>query len=79
MDDDTGHVSFSCNKCGFPVSIDKANPPNDNDIISCLGEGCGHQFGTYAEVKEAMIAAGKAEIDKLVTDRFGKPPTWTKG
>jgi hypothetical protein len=70
----TDRITFKCNKCGFPVSIDKPNPPNDDDILSCLGPGCGHKFGTYAEVKEAMIEMAKAELNRMIEEKLGGIP-----
>jgi hypothetical protein len=67
-------ITFKCNKCGYPVSIDKANPPNDDDILSCFGPGCGHKFGTYAEVKEGMLALAKAELNKMLEDTLRDIP-----
>jgi hypothetical protein len=75
--DSSDRVTFKCNQCGHTVSIDEGNPPSDDDILSCLG--CGHQFGIYAKVKEAMVAAAKGVINKIVSRTFGKPPTWTEG
>ena len=79
MSDKDGQITFKCNQCNFPVSIDKSNPPNDSDIIICRGEGCGYKFGSYAKVKEAMIFMAKREIDNMIDDALGTKPTWTKG
>lgn len=59
-------ITFKCAKCGTALTVSKANPPNDDDIISC--RGCGHVFGPYADVREAIIKAGKEEVAKLTRD-----------
>lgn len=69
-------ITFKCKNCGHAVSIDKDNPPKDEDILSCFG--CGQEFGTFSAVKSAMKSAAKAEIDKLIRSKFGKSPTWRK-
>lgn len=69
-------ISASCGKCGEPLTIDRDNPPSDEDIIKC--SSCGTKIGTYGAIKGAMIAKGKAEIDKITMKHFGKKPTWTK-
>lgn len=67
-------ITFKCADCGQPVVIDNDEPPKDGDIISCLG--CGRAFGSYAEVRDAMIEAGKKEVDRLI-DRAGLP-SWIR-
>jgi len=74
MSDHSGSITFKCVKCEHPVVIDQSNPPEDMDVIKCLG--CGHEFGTYAQVREAMIDAGKQEMDNIVGSIFGKKPKW---
>jgi DNA-directed RNA polymerase subunit RPC12/RpoP len=56
-------ITFNCAKCGEPV-VAKGNPPNDEDIISCTG--CGHVFGPYAKVREAMLKAGKDVVSDML-------------
>jgi transcription elongation factor Elf1 len=68
-------ITFNCTTCSHPVSIDNDAPPNDDEIISCMG--CGKKFGLYSQVKQAMIDAGKAEIDRIVKETLGVKPTWT--
>jgi hypothetical protein len=67
-------ITFKCVKCDQTLAIDESNPPNDSDIFACT---CGHQFGTYAEVKEAMIELGKKSLDKMIDDA-GLPPWITR-
>lgn len=66
-------ITFKCADCGHPVVIDKNKPPKDDDIITCRGEGCGRAFGTYAQVRQAMIQAGKEKVDRLI-DGADLPP-----
>jgi NAD-dependent SIR2 family protein deacetylase len=73
----TDRITFSCIDCGEPVRISEANSRDDGTIISCTN--CGREFGTFGVVRKAMIAAGKAEIDKMFVKRFGKKPTWQNG
>lgn len=72
----TDRITFNCADCGHIVSIEKGNPPNDDNILSCFG--CGREFGPYRTVKAAMIESAKAEIDKLTERTFGKgiKPKW---
>lgn len=53
----SAQITFACTKCGTPVAIDMNDSPNDDAPITC--EGCGHTFGTYGEVKAAMVDAGR--------------------
>ncbi|CAL8972750.1 hypothetical protein RHODGE_RHODGE_00996 [Rhodoplanes serenus] len=64
-------LTFHCVDCKHPVVVDGDNPPNDDDILVC--QGCGRAFGTYAGVKQAMIEAGKREINEMV-DKLDLPP-----
>lgn len=59
----TDRVTFKCTECEHPVSVDQDNPPDDHDVISCLG--CGRDFGAYREVKAALVEFAKAEIDRI--------------
>ena len=79
MSDGKVRINFKCNQCDFPVSINKSNPPNDSDIVICLGEGCGHEFGTYAEIREAITTFGKRKINDALEKGLGVTPRWTKG
>lgn len=71
-------ITFACLDCGSTEFVFPNDPPQDDDIISC--NGCGKEIGRYADIQEATIEAGKAEVDKWVEDAFGKgvKPTWTK-
>lgn len=71
----TDRITFNCMKCGHVVSVDKDNMPNEQDILSCMG--CGVEFGLYSEVKQAMVDAGKAEVDRITQNALGVKPTWT--
>lgn len=73
---ESDRITFKCVDCGSPVVIDNDNPPRDEDALAC--HGCGRTFGTFAEVREAMLQKGREIIDKMVGDRFGKKPTWTR-
>jgi hypothetical protein len=55
-------LNFRCADCGLPVLLDDLELPEDSEVVTCYG--CGQQFGTFAEVKKAMIEARKLEIDK---------------
>ncbi|MBL4726625.1 MAG: hypothetical protein JKY83_08130 [Rhizobiaceae bacterium] len=70
------NITFNCTTCGKPVLIDNDNPPNDEDIFSCME--CGFEFGKYSDVKKAMIELAKREVGRMVKDSFGVKPTWTK-
>ena len=70
MAESSDRITFNCTSCGHPVVIDKDNPPNDDDILSC--HGCGKEFGPYAKVDEAAIAMAKAKLNKLVEDTLGE-------
>ena len=73
----TDTIKFSCKTCGETVAVETdGNPPDDEDIIRCLG--CGREFGTYAEVREGMRALAKAEIDRVTEKHLGVKPTWKK-
>jgi hypothetical protein len=65
-------ITFACNDCGVPVGVEGGNLPNDNEILKC--QGCGRAFGTYTEVRTAMIEAGK----RIVNEMIGKAdlPAW---
>ena len=65
-------ITFKCIDCGSPVTVDDANPPKDDDILSCCG--CGRTFGTYAQIREAMIEEGKKVVDKMIDD--ANLPSW---
>ena len=70
----TDRVTFECTDCRHPVMIDEDNPPKDDDVIACIG--CGRTFGTYAQVKEAVIQMGKEEIDRLISS--AGLPAWIR-
>jgi hypothetical protein len=63
-------ITFKCIDCQHPVVIDASKAPDDNDVLSC--QGCGRQFGTYSQVKEAIIEAGKKQINEMI-DKAGLP------
>ena len=65
-------ITFQCTECGHPVSIDELKPPKDDEVISCFG--CGYEFGTYGEVKAALIELAKGEIDAVIEKTYGKNP-----
>ncbi|MEX1662784.1 hypothetical protein AB4874_14180 [Thioclava sp. 15-R06ZXC-3] len=67
-------VSATCGKCGEPLTIDLNDAPDDDDIIMC--NNCGAEIGTLGAIRKAMIAKGKAEIEKITMKAFGKKPTW---
>jgi DNA-directed RNA polymerase subunit RPC12/RpoP len=75
--DQTGRISFSCTECGSDMFVLPHNPPKDDDIIRCAG--CNREIGRYDDIQRAAIDAGKAEIDKITMNIFGKKPTWRKG
>lgn len=64
-------IAFRCEACGTTLGIDESNPPGDGDMYSC--NGCGREIGKFGDVKAAMIQAAKDELDKIVSDAFGKP------
>ena len=66
-------ITFKCVDCGAPVTSE-SHAPHDHDIITCAG--CGRKFGTYAEVKEAMIEAGKIEVDRIIDE--ANLPGWVR-
>ena len=72
----TDRITFKCLKCGHAVSVDNDNLPTDDDILKCFG--CGHEFGRYADVREAMVKAINDEIDRRIHGALGVKPTWTK-
>jgi len=55
-------ITFKCVECGYPVVVDDLNPPDDTEVITC--QGCGRQFGTYADIEKALAEAGKAHSTK---------------
>ncbi|MFA3920217.1 hypothetical protein [Ruegeria hyattellae] len=65
-------ITFQCTECGHPVGMSELNPPKDDEVISC--HGCGHEFGTYGEVKGAVIEMARDEIDTVIEQTFGKRP-----
>lgn len=71
MPNGNDQISFSCVQCGSKDFIFPNQPPNDDDIISC--NGCKREIGSYADIREATTKAAKAEMDKMVSNAFGKP------
>jgi DNA-directed RNA polymerase subunit RPC12/RpoP len=67
-------ISFSCTECGSDVFVYPNKPPKDDDIIKCAG--CAREIGRYDVIRAAAIKAGKAEVDKITMNIFGKKPTW---
>jgi hypothetical protein len=67
-------ILFKCAECGSKDFVLPNQPPNDDDIIKC--SGCDKIIGRYAVIKEAATEAAKAEVDKMLVERFGKKPTW---
>jgi hypothetical protein len=65
-------ITFSCIDCGQSVPFDDGKPHEDSDIVTC--DGCGRTFGTYAQVREAMIEEGKKVVDKMIDD--ANLPAW---
>jgi hypothetical protein len=51
-------LTFKCTDCGHPVEVEGV--PAESDLVIC--RICGRKFGTLAEVKNAMIELGKAEL-----------------
>ena len=62
-------LTFRCADCGLPVLIDELDLPEESEIVTCYG--CGKQFGTFTEVKKAMIEMRKSEIAKAGSRRPG--------
>lgn len=67
-------ITFQCADCERTVTIDESNPPKDDDTIRC--NGCDRVFGTYAQVKEAMITLGKKHVDDVL--KKAGLPGWIK-
>ena len=66
----TDEITFACSTCDTIITIDRNNPPNDEDILSCTG--CGYEFGTFAVVKKAMMQTGKSVVNKIIRKHLGK-------
>lgn len=66
----TDGFTFKC-ECG---SADFVIPDNDDGMVIC--NGCKREIGTLKVVREAMIEAGKKEIDQMSEKRFGVKPEW---
>lgn len=73
-DKTSDRFTFACTACGATIAIDENKPLNDEDILHC--PDCKRAIGPFGTVRDALVNAAKAEIDKLVGQRFGKPPTW---
>ncbi len=74
MAEDSDRLTFKCEACQADITIDEANPPNDDDMYCC--PGCGREIATYGALKVALVDAAKTHVDKMFNDRFGKKPTW---
>lgn len=77
MADGKDRITASCTKCGTQLTVPTDKPLKDDDVVNC--PGCGVRIGTIAQIREAMVAHGKALIDNLTMQVLGKKPTWTKG
>ncbi|MFA3919325.1 hypothetical protein [Ruegeria hyattellae] len=69
-------ITFQCTECGLPVAISELTPPKSDEVISCFD--CGHEFGTYGEVKTVVMELAKGEIDAVIEETFGKRPDRTR-
>jgi DNA-directed RNA polymerase subunit RPC12/RpoP len=69
----TDRITFKCADCEQPVFLRR--DPKDDDVVSC--DKCGRQFGTYSDVRAAMIEHGKSEFAGLV-DEANLPPAIIK-
>jgi hypothetical protein len=74
MAENEDQMLFSCVECGSKDFIYPNQPPKDDDIIKCAG--CQREIGRFDVIREAIISAGKAEIDKMTVKTLGKKPTW---
>lgn len=54
-----GTFTFHCDKCGEPFAIDEANPPKDDEAVTC--GGCGQVFGFYGLLKQRLIDEAEAK------------------
>lgn len=67
-----GTFTFECDKCGTALAIDEANPPKDDDAITC--GGCGQHFGFYGPLKERLVSEAEAEGRKWFDEALGGKP-----
>ena len=65
-------TTFKCSSCEQPLTINRDNPPNDDDIVPC--QGCGKEFGTYAKVKDAQLVLARAEFDSVIAQKYADLP-----
>lgn len=49
-------------------------PPDDADHLFC--SGCGHDFGTFGDVKAATLELAKLEVERITKDILGAKPKW---
>lgn len=70
----TDQITFKCLACGHPVEAGNVDLLKDDDLIIC--RGCGHQFGTYAEVRAEMVKMAKKAVDDLLDQ--ANLPKWVQ-
>ena len=70
----SGKIFFECTICGLNNEIDESNPPKRDAVLSC--HGCGHEFGEFSAIRDALVTANRAEFDETVSLVLGKKPNW---
>ena len=70
----TGNFSFECTVCGHNIVIDERKRPKRDAVLSC--RGCGHEFGEFSTIRDALVTADRAEFDETVSLVLGKKPLW---
>ena len=70
----SGNIFFECTVCGLNNVIDESEPPKRDAVLSC--HGCGHEFGEFSTIRDALVTANRAEFDETVSLVLGKKPIW---
>lgn len=70
----SGEIFFECTVCGHNNIIDESKPSKRDAVFSC--HGCGHEFGEFSAIRDALVTANRAEFDETVSLVLGKKPNW---
>jgi len=65
-------IEFKCAACGQPLEVVNFETIKDEELIGC--GGCGYQFGTYTQVREAAINYAKKHNEHTIVS--GSLPNW---
>ena len=74
MSDETGKITAYCEKHSPHVAVVVDDIDDDKSKVKC--PQCGHDFGTWGDVKAQMLEAAKADLQEQLLAPFKNSKLW---